>query len=178
MPRPPVRATRKLSEAEEWGKLTAQQKMRVKKHKFTVESFLLSAREHMGKLIDTMTFSDVVDVVAAIGLTTVIHDTVINLESLKKIFSKASFMDLSKFLGSANIVSGFGALIGGMLADFFKQFTQPQPEIPKEEEPQYFTVLSWLLSFSIAWCIVKWGDKLISAGISSVPSIIKLLMSV
>lgn len=186
MPRPPVRATRKLSEAEEWGKLKAQEKMRLKKHKFTIESLVVSAREHVGKLIDTMTFKDIIDVVAAAGLTPIIHDAILTLPKITKTLKTLTFTELGSVLGSIifpGIGTSIGALIGIITADLFKQYVTPgskEEKKPEEKtmEEQIQEFMSWLLAFSISWCIVKWGDKMINAGIGTLPTIISMLSAV
>ena len=175
MPKPPIKSTQALSEAKEFGKLQAQHKMRVRKHKFTVESFLLSAREHIGKLIDTMTFEDVVDVVAAMGLTTIIHDAIKGIPEVVETLKNTTVSGLMSIFGPNLFTSsqGFFDLIG--LGDLYRKWTTSEEPMPKPEEEQLPMFLGWLLAFSIAWCIVKWGDKLLSAGIGTLPAIIKLL---
>jgi hypothetical protein len=150
--------------------------MRLKKHKFTIESLVVSAREHIGRIIDTMTFEDVIDITAAIGLTTVIHEAVKTLPNVVKTLSTLTYVELGNILGSGSIVSSFGAFIGVFMADLFKQWITPPPkEEPKPQEDQLPMLLGWLLSFAIAWIIVKWGDKMIVSGIGNLSGIIKLL---
>ncbi len=172
---------RKITNAErhafhvERGKLEAQLVIKEKTHKIEPKNLLLSAREHIGKLIDTMTFEDVVDVVAAMGLTTIIHDAIKGIPEVVETLKNTTVSGLMSIFGPNLFTSsqGFFDLIG--LGDLYRKWTTPSEPILKPQEDQLPMFLGWLLAFSIAWCIIKWGDKLLSAGIGTLPAIIKLL---
>jgi hypothetical protein len=173
VPRPPVKATQRLAEAQEYGKLKAQERMRKIKHKFTLESIMLSAREHIGKLIDTSNLKDIIDLVAAVGLTVVIHETI-------KVFEKvATNVDnIASYVGWMNnpVMKTLFMPTGFILTLLYGDIpAKGQTTVPQAQALSLTDVITWMLSFSLAWCIVKWGDKLLNAGLGSLGGILGMV---
>lgn len=143
------------------------------------KSIMEKLDEHLGKMIDRLEFKDILDCVAAAGLTPVIHEAIIASVTVGSILEKAQVTATGALIGTA-IFPGLGTLAGGIIGFVVSNFL-PQPAgqeisvsglIPPSQVKPF---LEWLLSFSIAWCIVKWGDKMIGIGITSLAGIGSLL---
>lgn len=166
MPRPPVRKTRKLAEAQRLGELMGELKFHKRK------SLKESLREHIGKIIDTITFRDIVDVIAAAGIAPVIYNCLDKIDSLKNnLTADIEATAIGALIGTI-IFPGIGTMLGGILATVGKvavtDVTVSALSVPQS--------LKWLLAFGIAWCIVRWGDKMLSAGIGSLAGVVGLLV--
>jgi hypothetical protein len=163
MPRAPVKSTERLAYAEELGRLKAQEHFYKITHRFTPESLTRRLSDHVGKMLDTMTFRDTIDLIAAAGLTPVIQTA---LPEIQGIANFASFV-----LGHPEYLPLIGPLIG-----IFQTITgNPPAPIKPGGNINIQGVQAWLLSFAIAWCIVKFGDKLINAGITGLEGITALI---
>jgi hypothetical protein len=178
MPRPPVKATRRVAEAQEAGILDAREKARRKHLKWNIKSLMESAREHVGKLIDTLTFRDIIDIVAAIGLAPVIRSVIADLPAIKNslttvFLAPGVYVAGIFFPGLQNIANQALDLIGKF---FSGTLGQPPPTVQATAgSPQAEDIMLWILSFAVAWMIVKFGDKLINAGITGLSGIVGLL---
>lgn len=153
MPRPPVQKTRKLAYAETLGKLEAEEHFYRLTHKFTAESLGRRLQDHLGKMLDNASIKDLIDIIAAIGMTPVTYAGVKEIENITKILNSNPLL-----------TSLFSGLAGGLQ----KQF---ELQIPKEIQD----IATWGFAFAVSWCVVKWGDKMISAGLGSLTGITGML---
>ena len=73
--------------------------------------------------------------------------------------------NITKILNSNPLLTSlFSGLVGGLQ----KQF---ELQIPKEIQD----IATWGFVFAVSWCVVKWGDKMISAGLGSLTGITGML---
>lgn len=175
-----VKEARAVAKASEEGKLAGHYSEH--KRKPLDESF----REHLGKFIDKLTPKDMIDVVAAIGLTPIVYSSVKDIESITAtvttLFGKAEKITnpLGNLVLNPNPIVTVGAGIGIEIWNLISGFINPKKSITETASPQDLLssggeVFQWLLAFSISWCIVKFGDKLINAGIVGIGDIVGLL---
>jgi len=115
----------------------------------------VSLREHIGKIIDNTKLTDVAELVAVLGLTPIVKMTIEETETLMAKFKRmiesgawlkwSLLMPLTPYLGFA-----IETLV-----------TPPDVEMEKIMDLPEVEIFEWILSFAIAFCIVKWGGYLI-----------------
>lgn len=161
--------------------------MKVITHKFTAESLLERLSDHFGKMLDTMTFKDVVDIVAAIGLTPVIMTAIGDLKPIMSVLGRAVSIVSAPFNAVENPVGAFQLIWSDIVFAFshpttvFNPFVGPPSSTSTKttpatvSSPDLQNIFQILLAFAIAWCIVKWGDKMISAGLGTLEGIVGML---
>ena len=195
---PPTHTSRNIAKKEERialarekGRIEGEYKAHDKK------PLLLSLREHIGHAFDQMKVTDWIDVIAAIGITPVIRQAVITSESFMKATgaSIALIGQIPKevwavFLMPLPTDKNYGSDFTGWLLGELKPFIDLGSALglPARAGPQQGTtaqstdttsmlsnILLWLEAFAISWMIVKWGDKMLNAGIGSFAAIGGLL---
>jgi len=158
LPRPPVKKTFKLAEAEALGRASGE--MRAHKKKPLAESL----REHLGKMIDRV---DPLEVVAVVGTTYVLHETILaSTDVLNKITAKIA-------INPEWVIGVLNPLAGVMLS------LMPKPEFPKELEniktPD--SIFLWVVCFILAFIVVRHGAELLGklSGSGGVMSLLPLI---
>jgi len=139
----------------EEGLTVARQKatLRFKKSKKGLE---LSIREHLGKLIDKI---DIVDLIAILGFTFLIKQVIIeNFED--------RIVELVHGKGILAWIPFAGPTVVGIL-EFIRPILEARGLLPTEEQMKKaldmpkIEIIEWILSFALAYVIVKHGGALI-----------------
>lgn len=158
MPRLPLKKTEKLSIKEAYGKKLGELKalLHFKKTKAGME---LSFREHLGKIIDRL---DVLEAIAILGLTYLIKQVLIE-----------NFEDKI-----AEIATG-KTLIPALIRKYTPLETLETALKATADIPQ-IELMEWLLSFCIAYIIIKHGGALftmLGEGAKSLTGIVGLFFA-
>jgi hypothetical protein len=112
-----------------------------------------SFREHIGKMIDRI---DPLESFAVAGLTYIMHGLILNNEAL--------LAAAGKWISNEPL-SGIQSIWG---------YVSKQVNAPKEiAKPDSIEI--WITSFVIAFCIIRWGDKMIAAGLGDITKIITMI---
>lgn len=119
--------------------------------------FDVSIKEHIGKIIDNTKISDIAEVIAAIGFTPMVENIIKMNPDLTGIVKKIFIGEVTWPLA----FMGFGGLI----------------PLEAQKKPTE-SVFTWLLSFSIAYIIVRHAGQLIGLLEKGLTSIVPLLMGV
>jgi hypothetical protein len=181
---PPTHTTRnavkkeaRLAEAREYGRIIGEWKANQKIHQISLDEktgqkLLTSLQQHIGRSLDKMSAKDWLDVVAALGLTPLVYLGVKDLSAL------ASFVQTSSTITSAEgpVASSMFALptiFGGILSTLngIIPFIHHSPDVTFDSAG----AMAWMLAFAISWCIVKFGDKMITAGVGSLSGILAMI---
>jgi hypothetical protein len=171
MPRPPIKATERLEYAKVLGKLRAEHHFYLITHKMTPKSLERRLSDHIGKMLDTMTFKDTIDIIAAIGITPFVYDA---LQSVQPVVSAVEGLLTGKTENA--IVNNFLSIFNPWAwVQSIESHLNPQPAKGPIASLNAGAVLNYMLAFGISWCIVKWGDKMISAGLGSLTGILGML---
>ena len=165
MPRPPVKKTMKLAEAERLGFLKAELKWHKKK---PLEE---SLREHIGKMIDNV---DGLDVLAIGSGTLLIHQFILKdpdiLRRVSNAFSTLSYAISDPFMvWIQGITSYFGL---GWLWGPPPGYIETGSATGSVELDQ---LMLWILSFVIAFMLVKYGGQIFGMLGSSIGGIAGLI---
>ena len=138
------------------GSLKAENKVHEKK------SMLDSAREHIGKMIDRI---DPLEVGAVAGLTFVLHETILSTSDLLQKINVTIARNPAYVVG---VLNPFAGLMLALL---------PKVSFPEELEniktPDSFFL--WVVSFILAFIIIRWGAELLKGGVSGVASLLPLI---
>jgi hypothetical protein len=172
MPRPPVKKTQKLAKAKRLGELRAEREF--------AKSLTLtdSLREHISHMIDKI---DPLELAAVGGMTWLVHDTILTNEGLLN--------SLNVLIGAFSTVAthpwevwltGIMNYLGlGWWAPL--RMDQPPGVIPAEVMATLSKnqIVSWVVSLTIAFIIVRHAGGIITAlgsGLGSLTGLIALLM--
>jgi hypothetical protein len=144
--KPPKRLTdyKKATKLEEG--LTLARKKGELKFKKSKKGLELSFREHLGKIIDNI--GPYVEVSAVLGMTLIVHNIVASDPEVKPKVDVLMQAEKWIFLPSIAFVEWLGARLG---TEIMKGLAGPIPA-------QYF---DWILSFVVAYMLVKYGGQLI-----------------
>ena len=152
MGRPAVKKSYKEAKAAEKGRLQAAAEAHRKK------SLEESAKEHIGKIIDNTKVSDIAEIMAAIGLTPMVEQVIKNAPNIASAVHNI-------FLGELTWPLAFVFPLNMFL---------PVQQYKKPEE----SVFTWLISFSVAYIIVRHAGQLIGLLEKGLTSIVPLLLGV
>ena len=164
MPRPPVKKTRKLAEAQAFGQTLGEMKARLKFCE-SDKGYWNSLREHIGKLIDQI---DPLELFAVGGLTVVIQPMV---------YESQKFLDYASKAGSGDRVSNIvDFTVRGLLLTLFPMldvYLSPSQEDAKVADTKSPNVLlSYIVAFVLAFMVMKFSTAIVADG-----GIIKLMGS-
>jgi hypothetical protein len=112
-----------------------------------------SLREHIGKMIDRI---DPLESFAVAGLTYIMHGLILNNEAL--------LAAAGKWISNEPL-SGIQSIWG-----YVSKTVNAPKEIAKPD-----SIEIWITSFVIAFCIIRWGDKMIAAGLGDITKIITMI---
>lgn len=116
----------------------------------------VSAREHIGKMLDNTSLTEVIDIVTALGLTF----SVLTI-------AKTTYGNL--FATFAENVTGFTRPFSDVVP--VKEFVAPLLRTGVERPIIGGKQVTWqeiLVAFTISWLVVKYGGDLISLGLKTV----------
>jgi hypothetical protein len=144
----------------------------------------VSLREHIGKVIDNTNITDIVEVIAAVGLTPVIYNVIL---SEQKLFDQVKLIiGMPIALASGNIpayVTDVIGLVFGALSWLGVPYKE-KPIKPGEtpavtpKVPAEVNYMTWLVSFSIAYIIIKNAGQLIGLLDKGLEKVVPLLLGV
>jgi hypothetical protein len=121
---------------------------------------LESLKEHISKMIDRI---DPLEVVAVCSGTYIIHTAIVTTEDLFNKVTKLSFDNPA--------VRGISDFVTGNFSDIFNQILGAATQKPTGDAPLQIQVpdlLVWMISFFVAFLLVRWGGQFI-ASIASNP---------
>lgn len=155
MPRPPVKKTRVLAEAEALGKAIGE--MKAHKRKPLEESL----REHIGKMIDRV---DPLELIAVVAGTFIVHETISSIEStVSKIATLAQQGSKKGEVGSADLFNYLGIMFGQVNIFNLKvgevAWGNPEKEgIPNSDKngsSMTNDLMTWGVSFLISYLLIQ-----------------------
>ena len=150
-----VKKEERIAKAREKGRIEGEYAAHDKK------SFMLEIKEHFGHVIDNTKMNDWVEIIAAVGITPIIHDAISVSENVLNILGKVVGLDVA--IAKSEIISGpFG--IYTTIMNWVQQNSPSQTASQTQPPAITSELLSWLLSFSVAYMIIHFGDKLLNAG--------------
>lgn len=146
MPRPAKKKTRVLAEAQRTGELKAENKFRAKvfKNKKQFQNWLVERLETLMKSIDPL------ELMAVAGTTVLIKQ---GIDWAQVAVATAEFNIFNKIL-TADWIGSFQAIIAWVQGS-----GEPEPQAPTGPE-----LMEWVISFVIAFFLVRHGEALINAG--------------
>jgi len=141
-----------------------------------------STKEHIGKIIDNTKILEIAEGVAVFGMTFVIHDVILSTEALlQKVganynaFAKA-YTTLTGNPQASGILASFSIPTETLLALLGVTLTQ-KGQTPTAPDMN-LQVFMWLISFSLAYIIVKHAGQLIGLLDKGMGDVLGLLMGV
>ena len=150
-----VKKEERIAKAREKGRIEGEYAAHDKK------SFMLEIKEHFGHVIDNTKMNDWVEIIAAVGITPIIHDAISVSENVLNILGKVVGLDVA--IAKSEIISGpFG--IYTTIMNWVQQNSPSQTASQTQPPAITSELLSWLLSFSVAYMIIHFGDKLLNSG--------------
>ena len=160
MPRPPVKATLRLAEAQEAGILRAQLKAHKKK------PLLESLKEHIGKMIDRI---DPLETFAVIAGTFIVHDVIVSTEkfanALQDLAQKGAKGTGGLSIDFFNYLKlMFGQLnISNLKAGFEQTVSSQEADTIKFDDFQI-----WAVSFVVAFLLIRMAQNINISSVSSI----------
>jgi hypothetical protein len=140
-----------------------------------------STKEHIGKIIDNTKVLEIAEMVAVAGMTFVVHDVILGTEELlQKVgenyntFSKA-YTTLTGNPSAGQILAGFSIPTETLLALVGVNLTKDKTTAAPDMNLQVFM---WLISFSLAYVIVKHAGQLLGLLDKGMGDILGLLLGV
>ena len=151
----------KLEEGLQFARLKAEDRW-----KKSSKGFMRSLQDHVGKAIDRI---DPIEAAATFGLTYIIHDLILKTEELKKTLDDITAVpitiDSEKYrIGLHGYYPEEEAKLGGLVGQSLGWVS--------------VFPMDWLISFSLAYCIIKYGGQLIGLLDKGLVPVLKLLMGV
>ena len=145
-----------VAEAVKIGSLKAENKVHESK------SMLDSAREHIGKMIDRI---DPLEVAAVAGLTFVLHETILSTSDLIQKINTTIAKNPAYVVGVLNPFAG-------LMLSLLPKMNFPD-ELDNIKTPDSFFL--WVVSFLLAFIIIRHGAELVKGGVGSVSSLLPLI---
>jgi len=147
LPKPPVVKTEKLATAQAYGETIGKAKAE-SDWKKTQKGFEESLRKHLGHWIDTI---NPLELTATLGMTFIVKNVIDVTPEITD--------NLLKY-GWAGAV---GLTFGWIFEEYLKKKKKKPVEFPKVETLDQFEVFKWIISFSIAYIIVRHGGQIMMA---------------
>jgi hypothetical protein len=188
MGRPPRKTAYVVAKAQRKGTLQAELEMHRKK------PLLESTKEHIGHILDNTKIMDLAELAAALGITFVVHDLIIgtdvliqkvakNYNSMTNVFSDLTGVPvIGGILGELSIPTdtiltllGVNLSVAPPKRPGYVQVPEKAPETSAEPDTQ-FQIFTWLISFSLAYIIVRHAGQLIGLLDKGIGSVLGLLM--
>ena len=145
-----VKKEERIAKAREKGRIEGEYAAHDKK------SFMLEIKEHFGHVIDNTKMNDWVEIIAAVGITPIIHDAISVSENVLNILGKVVGLDVA--IAKSDIISGSFGVYTTIMKWVQQNF---QSQTASQTQPPAITseLLSWLLSFSVAYMIIHFGRQ-------------------
>lgn len=170
--RPPKRLTDSKKAAKKAGMVTTAKLNAIDKWKKTQKGFMRSVYSHIGKAVDRI---EPLEAIAIVGMTVIVHQTITDNEAL---LTKVRKIVTGKVLTETIFERGLGVTLFDVAqgkASWEEYFTQER--VTKTASPSSeIDVQGWLVSFTIAYCIIKFGGQLLGLLDKGLDAIIGMML--
>jgi len=146
----------KLEEGLEFARLKAQDRW-----KKSTKGFMRSIQDHVGKAIDRI---DPLETAAVLGLTFIVHGIIIDE---KNVYHE----HLKKIRGMKKLVWGRAA---EKLGISLEEWNIPETETADITQEMF----DWIISFTLAYCIIKYGGQLLGLLDKDLVKVVGMLLGV